>query len=119
LDIFPHHPPIIILYLTAVLQGTVTVSNTSGYVTRVGGFAGSLGGTGTVDRCFSSGIGTSNNGGYVGGFVGNAYEVVITDSYTVSNLSVASTSAVAAFSAVLQQLQPINQLLHELMLPAQ
>jgi hypothetical protein len=73
------------------------VSNTSGNVTRVGGFAGTLSGTGTVDRCFSSGSVTSNNGGYVGGFVGNAYNVDITDSYTVSNLSVASTSSVGGF----------------------
>jgi len=77
--------------------GSVTVSNTSGYVTRVGGFAGSLGSTGTVDRCFSSGTVTSNNGGSVGGFVGNAYEVDITDSYTVSNISVAATSSVGGF----------------------
>ncbi len=77
--------------------GSVTVSNTSGNVTRVGGFAGTLSGTGTVDRCFSSGSVTSNNGGYVGGFVGNAYNVDITDSYTVSNLSVASTSSVGGF----------------------
>ena len=77
--------------------GSVTVSNTSGNVTRVGGFAGTLSGTGTVDRCFSSGTVTSNNGGYVGGFVGNPYEVVITDSYTVSNISVAATSSVGGF----------------------
>ena len=77
--------------------GSVTVSNTSGYVTRVGGFAGSLGSTGTVDRCFSSGTVTSNNGGYVGGFVGTSYNVDITDSYTVSNISVAATSSVGGF----------------------
>jgi hypothetical protein len=77
--------------------GSVTVSTSGGLVSRVGGFAGELGGTGTVDRCFSSGTVTSNNGGYVGGFVGNPYEVVITDSYTVSNLSVASTSSVGGF----------------------
>ena len=77
--------------------GSVTVSTSGGLVSRVGGFAGELGGTGTVDRCFSSGTVTSNNGGYVGGFVGNLSEVVITDSYTVSNISVAATSSVGGF----------------------
>ena len=77
--------------------GSVTVSTSAGTVSRVGGFAGELSYTGTVDRCFSSGTVTSNNGGYVGGFVGNPYEVVITDSYTVSNISVAATSSVGGF----------------------